>query len=149
MSSNARLEFHVHAAVAARAVAHVDPAATFLVNALVHRQVQALDEGQQAAVAATRADGDVGGFAILVLTGGSSAHGLVQRWAPKSAIDPDGSSPCLAQRVEHVVHEAVERLDSTGRWRVVDAQSSRGGRPCEFLDGEVPHTVVMRMWALG
>ncbi len=46
------LEFHVEAAVAALAVADVDPAAAFLVDALVNGQVEALDEFQQAAVAA-------------------------------------------------------------------------------------------------
>ncbi len=44
-------EFHVKAAVAALAVAHVDPSTPFLVDALVHGQVQALDERQQTAVA--------------------------------------------------------------------------------------------------
>lgn len=45
------LEFHVEAAVAAFAVAHVDPSTPFLVDALVHGQVKPLDEGHQAAVA--------------------------------------------------------------------------------------------------
>ena len=39
-------EFHVHVAVGAWAVANMDPAAAFLVDALVHRQLEAFDERQ-------------------------------------------------------------------------------------------------------
>lgn len=54
----------------ALAVAHVDPAAAFLVDTLVNGQIEPLDECQQATVPYGRADGDVGGFTALVLAVG-------------------------------------------------------------------------------
>ena len=116
------LEFHVEAAVAALAVADVDPAAAFLVDTLVHGQVEALDECQQAAVAAARAHGDVGGLAALVLAAGRSAHDFVQLGAAVAAVDADGSAPGFAQRVQHLVDQFAQCGDGTGRRRVVDAQ---------------------------
>ena len=143
------LEFHEQASVEARAVAHMNPTAAFLVDALVNGEVEALDECQQAAVGARRADGDVGGLAALVLACRSAAYQFVQHGAAVAAVDPDGAAPGVAQRVEDVVHEGMERGDGTGGRRVVYAQASCGIRTCEFLDGEVSHRVLMRMWALG
>ena len=67
-----QLKFHIQTSVAGGAVAHVDPAAAFLVDALVDGEVEALDQGKQAAVGAWRADGDVGGLATLVLAVGGN-----------------------------------------------------------------------------
>ena len=143
------LEFHVLAAVAAGAVADVDPAATFLVDALVNGQVEALDERQQAAVSSGRADGDVGGLATLVLAARCAAHGLVQRGTAVAAVHPDGATPGFAQGIEHLVNQFVQGPDRTGGRRVVDVQATGGVRPRQLVDGEVFHRKLMRMWALG
>lgn len=115
------LEFHVEAAVAPCAMADVNPTAAFLVDALVDGQVQALDERQQAAVAAACADGDVGRLASLMLAAGCASHGFVQQGAAVAAVDADGAAPGLAQRVEHLVNQFLQCGDGTGRRRVVDA----------------------------
>ena len=78
------LEFHEQASVEARAVAHMNPTAAFLVDALVNRQVEALDERQQAAVGARRADGDVGGFAALVLACRCATYQVCSAWGSGS-----------------------------------------------------------------
>ena len=103
------------------AVADVDPAAAFLVDALVDGEVEALDQGQQAAVGAAGADGDVGGFASLVLAAGGAANNLVELGTAVAAVHVDGAAPRLPQRVKDVVHEGVECLDGAGGRRVVDA----------------------------
>ena len=121
-----QLKFHVEAAVVAGAVAHVDPAAAFLVDALVNWEVEALDQGQQAAVAGRRTDGDVGGLAALVLAAGRTAHDSVQSGTAVAAVHVDGSAPGVAQRVKDVVHEGVQGLDGAGGRHVVDAQTGSG-----------------------
>ena len=131
------------------AVAHVDPAAAFLVDTLVNGEVEALDQGQQAAVAGRRADGDVGGLAALMLAAGRAAYDTVQSGASVAAVHMDGATPGVAQRVKDIVHKGVQGLDRAGGRHVVDAQTGSGVRPHEFFDGEVSHLVLMRMWALG
>ncbi len=133
----------------ARAVTHVDPAAAFLVDTLVHGQVKSLDQGQQAAVGSPGAHRDVGGLTALVLTCGRSSHHAVQFGATVAAVHPDGASPRLAQRVQHVIDKGRERLDGTGWRRVVNALASRCGRAGQLGDSEVSHKVSTRMWALG
>ena len=127
----------------------MDPAAAFLVDALVNGQVQALDQGQQSTIAGTCAHCDVGGLAALVLARGSAAHNLVQLGAAVTAIHMDGSTPGIAQRVQHMVDQGVQRGDCACRGRVVDAQPLCSRRAGEFLEGEVSHRLSMRIWALG
>ena len=121
-----QLKFHVEAAVATAAMAHVDPAAAFLVDALVNGQIQLLDQCQQAAVGAAGADGDIGGFTALVLARRRAAHKLVQFRAAVAAVDPDGTAPRLPQRVEHVIDQVMQGLDGAGGRRVVDAIACGG-----------------------
>ncbi len=132
-------------AVAARTVADVDPAAAFLIDALVHGQVEALDECQQAAVARACAHRDIGGLTALVLARGRTSDNLVQLGTAVAAVDVDGTSPCLAQRVQHVVHKGMQGCDCAGGRCVVDAQEACRVRAHEFLDGEVLHRIMTRM----
>ena len=144
-----RLKFHVQAAVAVLAVAHVDPAAVLLVDALVDGQVELLDERQQPAVVVLGTHGDVGGLTALVLAVGRATHNPVQLGTAVAAVDPDGTAPRLAQWVEHRCHQFVQGGDGAVGRRVVDTQLSGGCRSGQFLDSEVFHRVVMRMCALG
>ena len=97
-------------AVALGTMADVDPAHTLLVDELVERQLQLLDETEELAAflgGAWRAL-YVGGTARHVVASGGTAHHGVETGTAVAAADINGLSVGLAQGVEDVPDQAVD-----------------------------------------
>lgn len=113
-------------AAVARAIGHMNPGKITLVDSLIDRQLQLHEQVIETGVVETTAHGDVGSLAFHVLAAWRSSHGPVQCRAAITAVHMYGAAPCLAQGVEHMLHKAVQVLDSRGWRSVVNAHTASG-----------------------
>lgn len=129
-------------AVALGMMADVDPAHTLLVDELVERQLQLLNELEEAAVLLQRTGCtlDIGGTACHVVgRRGTSDHG-VKTGATVAAADINGLSVGLAQGVEDVPDQAVDVVGFLQRRQpVIDAVAVGSSGTDKLADGEITH----------
>ena len=115
-------------AVAARAIADVDPAGLArgrgLPDELVKREV-VHHPGEPFAPRLGVRDKNVGGAAARVVRGLHAPYGGVEPWRPVAAVDVDGVAEVGPQRLQDVEAELLEVADRRERRRVVYAP--RGG----------------------
>ena len=96
--------------VAFGTVADVDPAHTLLVDELVERQLQLLNELEEAAVLLQRTGRalDIDGTACHVVGRGRASHNGVETGAAVAAADINGLAVGLAQGVQDVLYKSVD-----------------------------------------
>ena len=129
------------AVLAVGAVADVYPRPAVLPDELV--EVEAvLYVLHQLAVLRRVVNVDVGGLPGQVLRVRHAADRLVQRRAAVAAVDVDGLSVPLAQRVEHVVNQRRQIALYSGRRHIADALGFRRVGAAKLRDCEVSHIVI-------
>lgn len=92
-------------------IGNVNPSEVILVDSLVDRQFELSHEGVELSVGFSAASGYVGCLAKHVLAGWHPSHCSVKGLAPVSTVDVNGLSPCLTQRVKHVIDKCREIVD--------------------------------------
>lgn len=130
------------APVAFLPVADVDPAHTLLVDELVERQLQFLNEAKEAAVLLQRTGCalDIGGTACHVVGRGRASHNGVEMRTAVAAADINGLSVGLAQGVEDVPDQAVDVVGFLQRRQsVINAVAVGSSGTDKLADGEITH----------
>ena len=90
----------------------MDPAAPILVDELVEGDRAGCDAFEQPQIIRDAAGGDVGRFALHVLTCRSSADGCVERRRSVAAVHADRLAPKFAHGIEAFVGRACRDLPS-------------------------------------